>query len=88
MSKLIPTIHKDIALNCATPVDRDFEKILLCFVINKHTQDNQWPPHIFELIFADPPREAIPFTEVKLNTEILTHKIYYFNNTFYVVRNF
>lgn len=88
MSRLIPNIHRDIGINCATSVNGDFEKIFLCYLINKHTKENNWSSHIFSLAFEEPPTGAIFFTEVKLGNDILTHKIYWKNNVFYIVRNF
>lgn len=88
MNRLIPAIHRDIGINCASPIGSDFEKILICFLINKLTRENNWPSHIFQLLFEDPPLGAILFSEVKLSEEILTHKVYFLNQTFYVVRNF
>lgn len=88
MSKIVSAIHRDIGINCATHIGSDFEKILICFVINKQTRDNNWPSHIFQLKFEEPPLGAIFFSDIKLGEVILTHKIYFINEIFYVVRNF
>lgn len=88
MNKLIPAIHRKIGINCASNINGDFERILICFLINKQTRDNNWPSHIFQLKFEEPPLGAIFFIDVKLGEDILTHKLYYLNETFYVVRNF
>lgn len=88
MNKLIPAIHHMIGINCATPINNDYEKILICFLINKKTRENNWPSHIFHLRFEEPPLGAILFIDIKLGEDILTHHIYYLNETFFVVRNF
>lgn len=87
-NKIIPAIHRDIGINCASPVGQDFERVVLCFIINKYTRLNNWPSHIFQILFENPPANAILFTEVKLGSEILTHKIYFCNQIFYIIRNF
>lgn len=89
MNKLIPAIHRDIGINCATLINGDFEKIVLCFAINKHTRENGWPSHIFQLEFVETaPLGAVLFTEINLSEDILTHRIYYLNQIFYIIRNF
>lgn len=88
MNRLIPAIHRDIGINCISPIDGDFEKILICFLINRHTRENNWPSHIFQLSFENPPLGAFLFSEIRLSESILTHKVYFLNQTFYAVRNF
>ena len=77
-----------IGINCATPKNGDFGKIVICFFINKQTRDNNWPSHIFQLKFEEPPTGAVLFIDIKLGGDILTHKVYFLDETFYAVRNF
>ena len=90
MDKLKPDSHPDIGLNCLTPINRDFEKLKLCFLIEKYTQTDYIPPFKFYLTFQNPPLGAIFLSNVKLieDTDIFTHKVYVLEQTFYVVRNF
>ena len=86
--KIYPAVHREIGLNCVTHIGRSFEKIFLCFMINKLKQEKKLNCSTFELSFEGPPLGASFFDNIELSQGLITHKIYVLNDIFYVKRNF
>ena len=88
MSKIYPAVHQRIGVNCLSPIGRNFEKIFVCFMINKLSREKKLNSHVFELSFEKPPLGANFFDNIELAQGLITHKIYFLNDIFYAIRNF
>ena len=86
--KIYPAIHREIGINCLSPIGRSFERLFVCFMINKLGREKKLNCSLFELSFEKPPLDANFFDNIELSQGLITHKIYVLDDIFYIMRNF